>query len=98
MHSRLCSSVSFLLVSPHTGDAAMVTTFEPGQYIGKVTRWAMIRAKSEAKTPQFALTFLPLGRIDPQNAEGELLACPEVERTIFRPITENTADWLLRDL
>ncbi len=76
----------------------MVTTFEPGHYVGKVTRWGLVKAKNENKTPQFALTFLPLGRIDPQNPEGDLLACPEVERTVFRPITPNTASWLLRDL
>jgi hypothetical protein len=76
----------------------MVTTFEPGQYVGKVTHWALVKAKNENKTPQFALTFLPLGRVNPQNSDGELLPCPEVERTVFRPITGNTAGWLLRDL
>lgn len=76
----------------------MVTTFEPGEYVGKVTRWALVKAKNDNKTPQFALTFLPLGRVDPQNPEGDLLPCPEVERTVFRPITGNTASWLLRDL
>jgi hypothetical protein len=76
----------------------MVTTFEPGQYLGKVTRWALVKAKNENKTPQLALTFLPLGRFDPQRTDGELLPCPELERTVFRPITDNTAGWLLRDL
>jgi hypothetical protein len=76
----------------------MVTTFEPGQYVGKVTRWAMVKAKSESKTPQFAITFVPLGRVNLQNPDGDLLPCPEVERTVFRPITANTAGWLLRDL
>ena len=76
----------------------MVTTFEPGQYVGKVTRWALVKAKNENKTPQFAITFLPLGRINPQNPDGDLLPCPEVERTVFRPITGNTAGWFLRDL
>ena len=76
----------------------MVTTFEPGQYVGKVTRWALVKAKNENKTPQFAITFLPLGRVNPQNPEADLLPCPEVERTVFRPITDKTAGWLLRDL
>lgn len=76
----------------------MVTTFEPGQYVGRVTRWALVKAKNENKTPQFAITFLPLGRVNPQNPDGDLLECPEVERTVFRPITSNTAGWLLRDL
>jgi hypothetical protein len=78
--------------------ASMATTFEPGQYVGKVIRWALVKAKNENKTPQFAITFLPLGRVDPQNPEGDLLPCHEVERTVFRPITDKTAGWLLRDL
>ena len=76
----------------------MITTFEPGQYVGKVTRWQLVKAKNENKTPQFAITFLPLGRVNPQNPEADLLPCPEVERTVFRPITDKTAGWLLRDL
>jgi hypothetical protein len=76
----------------------MLTTFEPGQYVGRTIRWAVTKAKNEKKTPQFAVTFLPLGRVNPLNPDGDLLPCPEVERTVFRPITENTAAWLLRDL
>lgn len=76
----------------------MVTTFEPGQYLGRVTRWGLVKAKNENKTPQFAITFLPLGRVNAQNPDGDLLPCPEVERTVFRAITGNTAGWLLRDL
>lgn len=75
----------------------MNVTFEPGQYRARVTRWALVKSK-EKKTPQFALTFILLGRVSPHLAEGELEACPEVERTIFRPITEKTASWLLQDL
>src|SRR2546422_872567 len=58
----------------------MVTTFEPGQYVGRVTRWALVKAKNENKTPQFALTFVPLGRVNLQNPDGDLLPCPEAER------------------
>jgi hypothetical protein len=76
----------------------MPTTFEPGQYIGKVLRWAMVKAKNEKQTPQFAVTFVPLGRVNPQNLDGDLLPCPDLERTIFRSITGKTAQWLLRDV
>lgn len=75
----------------------MQATFEPGQYRARVTRWSLVKSK-EKKTPQFALTFILLGRVSPHLSEGELEACPEVERTIFRPITEKTASWLLQDL
>lgn len=70
--------------------------FDPGQYRVRVTRWALIKAKTG--TPQFALTFLPLGKLNTQNPDGDLLSCPELERTIFRAITEKTARWLLQDL
>jgi hypothetical protein len=73
-------------------------TFEPGEYRGSVTRWALVKAKNEKKTPQLALSFIPLGRVDPANPDGALLPCPEVERTVFRSITEKTAKWLLQDL
>jgi hypothetical protein len=76
----------------------MPTTFEPGQYIGKVLRWAMVKAKNEKQTPQFAVTFLPTGRVNPQNPDADLLPCPDLERTIFRAITGKTAQWVLRDL
>lgn len=74
----------------------MAHTFEPGRYLARVTRWGLVKAKTD--TPQFALTFLPLGRISPQNPDGDLLPCAGVERTIFRSITEKTAQWLLQDL
>lgn len=70
--------------------------FEPGQYRARVTRWTLIKAKTG--TPQFALSFMPLGKINVHNPDGDLLPCPEVERTIFRPITDKTADWVLQDL
>jgi len=76
----------------------MTLTFEPGQYRGRVTRWALVKAKNEKKTPQFALTVLALGKINPHDPEGPLDPCPELERTIFRSITEKTAKWLLQDL
>ena len=74
----------------------MSQTFEPGRYLGRVTRWGLVKAKTE--TPQFALTFTPLGRINPQNPDGDILPCPDLDRTIFRSITKATAQWLVHDL
>ncbi len=74
----------------------MSQTFEPGRYLGRVTRWGLVKAGTG--TPQFALTFTPLGRINPQNPDGDLLPCADLERTIFRSITRATAEWLLHDL
>lgn len=74
----------------------MPHTFEPGRYRARVTRWGLTKAKTG--TPQFALTFLPIGKINPHNPDSELLPCAEVERTIFRSITDKSAQWLLQDL
>jgi hypothetical protein len=75
----------------------MKPSFEPGHYRCRVTRWALTKAKTG--TPQFALSFVPLGKLNAQNPEDDHLeACPDFERTIFRPITEKTAQWLLADL
>lgn len=69
---------------------------EPGYYRARASRWALIKAKTG--TPQFAMTFVVLGKLNMQQADGELLACPGVERTLFRSLTERTAPWLLQDL
>lgn len=74
----------------------MGQTFEPGQYRGRVTRWGLVKAGTG--TAQFALTFLPLGSLNAQNPDADLLPCAALERTIFRAITEKTAQWLLQDL
>jgi hypothetical protein len=75
----------------------MKSTFDPGTYRCRVTRWMLMKAKTG--TPQFALSFTPLGKFNAQNANDDRLeACPDFERTIFRPITEKTAQWLLQDL
>lgn len=76
----------------------MSTTFETGSYQARVTRWQLTKAKNEKKTPQLAISFTPLGRIDPDNPQGSLLECPDTERTVFRSITEKTAKRLLADL
>lgn len=47
---------------------------------------------------QVVLSFLPLGKINLTNPDADLEACADLERTIFRPITEKTAGWLLQDL
>ncbi|MCI0331936.1 MAG: hypothetical protein L0228_01765 [Planctomycetes bacterium] len=74
----------------------MSQTFEPGTYLGKVKSWSVVKAKTG--TPQLALTFQPLGRFVPHSPEADLIECPDLERTIFRAITEKTARRLLADL
>lgn len=72
--------------------------FEAGSYMGRITKWGLSAAKTG--TPQFFATFVPLGRIDPAKPSDteNLIACPDWERTVFRAITENTIDFVARDL
>lgn len=70
--------------------------YEVGRYYGRVTRQAM----GEAKTgnPQFVLSFVILGKVNLADPEGELLSCPQGERSIYRTITEGTIQFVIEDL
>ena len=72
--------------------------FEQGTYLGRINKWGLSAAKTG--TPQFFVTFTPLGRVDPSKPDDteNLIACEDWERTIFRAITENTIDFVVRDL
>lgn len=74
----------------------MSTKFYTGEYLARVTGWGMTKARTG--TPQFMMKFEPVGKINPNEPDGALLPCPNYERTIFRAITKNTADWVADDL
>src|SRR5688572_29622211 len=73
-----------------------MASYEPGRYWAKITRQAMGQASTG--NPQFVLSFLVVGKVDPTKPDGELIACPQYERSIFRTITEKTVDYLIEDL
>ena len=75
----------------------MAATYMPGRFWGKVTAQALGESKQK-KTPQFALQFSIMGRIDPANPEGELLPSDQSERTVYLYITDKTIDFVTRDL
>lgn len=70
--------------------------FDPGRYACRSNRVELGEAKTG--TAQIVIAFTPLGRIDPADPEGQLISCPDWERTIFRSITDKTIDWVLKDL
>ena len=70
--------------------------YEVGRYYGRVTRQAM--GETSNGNAQFVLSFLILGKVNLADPGGELLACPQGERSIYRAITENTIDFVMDDL
>jgi hypothetical protein len=71
--------------------------FNPGSYMARVTTWGLSETKHK-KTPQFFIRFKPLGKINPNDPTGPLMGCPDYERTIYRVITQNTAQYVIEDL
>lgn len=69
---------------------------ENSSYIGRIVRHSF--GESKNGNPQLGITFELLGRVNPMDPDGELLACEGVERTMFWTFTEKTMEWLPRDL
>lgn len=74
----------------------MQMQYEPGRYWCKVTGQAM--GKSKAGNAQFILSFAVVGKVDPSDPGGELIACPKNERRMFLTITEKTGEYVIEDL
>ena len=71
--------------------------YDQGRYWGKITRQRL--GESSNGNPQLILSFTVLGKINPADPQGELLAVTQqYERTVFRTITDKTIDWVLKDL
>jgi hypothetical protein len=70
--------------------------FDVGRYWGKVTHQRLGETKSG--NPQLVLSFTILGMVNLSDPEGDLLSCPQGERTIYRPLTENTLDYAKQDM
>lgn len=70
--------------------------YKAGNYWCKVASQQLGTTKTGK--PQFVLTFDVVGMIDPDNAEGDLIAVDRYERSIFRTITDSTVDWLVEDI
>lgn len=75
----------------------MSTTYDAGAaYWGRVTRQAI--GKTSNGNPQLVVSFAIVGKVNPADPEGELLPCPDGERTMYRPITEKTAEYVWEDI
>lgn len=75
----------------------MPAQYAEGTYWGRVTHQQLGESK-EKKTPQFVLTFSVLGKINPNEPDGELLSCPAGTRSVFRYFTDKTIDFVVEDV
>lgn len=71
--------------------------FAAGRYWGKLIAQGMGESK-EKKTPFFAATFEIVGKVDLAKPDGDLLDCPNGQRTIYLYITDKTVDRVIEDL
>lgn len=72
--------------------------YRPGQYWGRITHQKLGQSKAKA-TPQLIVSFVVLGQIDPANPKGDLLqVMQQYERSLFMSVTDNTIEWVMRDL
>lgn len=70
----------------------MSQSFQPGRYVGTIVKSQLTEAKSG--TAQVAFTVMPKAII----INGQSQPCPQFERTVFMAVTENTIDFVARDL
>lgn len=70
--------------------------YAEGVYVGEIISTAMTAAKTG--TPQFAVRFKVMGTPDPQNPENFLTNVQQHDRTMYRPITDKTIDYVSEDL
>lgn len=70
--------------------------YQKGRYLCRTTKQGFSEASTG--TPQFFLQFLVGGMIDPKNPQGDLIPVVQLERTMFRAITNKTMEYLLEDV
>lgn len=71
--------------------------YQPGRYWGRIVAQAI--GMTSKNNPQFVLTFKVIGKVNPEDPDGELLPVSEqYERSIFKVITDKTIDYVMEDL
>lgn len=72
------------------------TFYQPGRYLCHVTRQAM--GKTSTDKPQFILSFMVDGQVDPNDPDVLREVAHQYERSMFRVITDKTIPYLIDDL
>lgn len=75
----------------------MSTKFLQGEYVATITTWGLGESRHK-KTPEFTIRFRPIGKVNPNDPEGDLIQCPDDERSLYRYITQKTIDFFREDL
>lgn len=70
--------------------------YQPGNYWVKVVDQGL--SETSNGNTQFVLTFEIQGMIDRAVPSGDLIACDNYTRSIYRVITEKTVDYVLEDI
>lgn len=71
--------------------------FDPGKYLVEISSQGFDESKDK-KTPFFWLTFVPLGMINIEDPDGNLIPCNEYEREIRLWFTERATPYTIRRL
>lgn len=71
--------------------------YEPGRYHGRITNQGFSKTKKGGD--QFFLVFDIIGKINPSDPEGDLLACNPGERTAYFTLTtDKNAEFFVKDM
>jgi hypothetical protein len=70
--------------------------FAIGRYWGKVTHQRL--GETSTGNYQLILSFQILGMVNLSDPEGDLLSCPQGERSFYRVLTESTIDFAKQDM
>lgn len=75
----------------------MTSAYKEGvRYWGKLHTVQLGQASTG--TAQMAFTFTILGEVNPADPDGELLACPQYDRTVYKSITKASIDFFWQDI
>jgi hypothetical protein len=70
--------------------------YEVGRYWGKITHQRV--SETSTKKAQLVLTFAVLGKVNLSDPDGDLLACQDGERSVYRAITDATMEYIVADM
>ncbi len=74
----------------------MTIHYQPGEYWGDVVDHGLTEAQTG--TPQLYVRFLVLGKVSAVDPEQYDEAGEQYERTVYRPITDKTIDFVTEDM
>ncbi len=74
-----------------------MSKIDPGKYKARIKKWGLAESNTK-KTPQLFFTCDVVGFYQKGSGEEKCHDMNSAERTVFRPITENTIDYVIQDV